>query len=351
VVQLRPARFPGAHDLEAWRARGDGQRRRGRQHPAWQTQLAARRPRDDRYSRCTAFQLSREWQTGDHPFDGRIYILSDDPLVLETLSINGRMRAVLLRLLATAGRALHCQDGRLWIVCAAEGEAKETSDEDLRRRFAGKFGADLQQLRDSLTSVAGADLEASRDLANAPRAWAARLSASCVLAGLAGGGYSLYLDRQQVVHDVIVRWSNGIALGAAVALCAFVVIRLRGTSVAHRALMDILLAAVPGIWLAANGALAWYNEHLDDTRPATYAVRVEDVQRTQRKSKYVYHLEVENWPDPRGNRKVRIDESVSVFVRAGGCVDVSWRRGRLGDGWVAAYQQNNNGQCGGAFVE
>ena len=225
------------------------------------------------------------------------------------------------------------------------------SDADLQRRFAGKFGADLLQLRDSLASIAGGDLGPARDPAISPRAWAARLSIGGALAGVIGGIYSLYLDRQQVVHDVIFRWSNWIALGAAIALCAFVVVRLRGTSVAHRALMDILLAAVPGIWLAANGACTWYNEHRDETQASVYGVRVEQAYRTKRKSSYVYHLEVENWPDPRGKRKVRIDESVFAYVRAGGCVDVIWRRGRLGDGWVAGYQQNVSGQCGGAFVE
>jgi hypothetical protein len=303
----------------------------------------------DRLAKVIGF--AHEWQTGDHPFDGRVYLLCDDPQVLERLSSNGRLRDALLRLLAVARRSLHCKDGRLWIACGAEGEAKEMSDENLQRRYAQKFGADLSLLRGSLLPIAGSGLESSRDRAIRPRAWVARMSAACALAGLIGGIYSLYLDRHQVVHVAIVHWSNGIALAAAFGLCAFLLLRLRGTSVAHRAFMDILLAAVPGAWLAANGVAAWCNEHLDRTTPASYGVRVESVYRTKSKGKYVYHLEVENWPDARGTRKVRIDAAVYAIVQPGGCVDVIWRRGRIGDGWVSGYRQNNNGQCGGAFVE
>ena len=303
----------------------------------------------DRLSKAIGF--AHEWQTGDHPFDGRVYLLCDDPLVLETLSSNGRLREVLLRLLAVSGRSLHCRNGRLWIVCGAEGEEKETRDEDLQRRFAQKFGVDLTLLRGSLTSIAGSGLETSRDRAIRPRTLVRQVSAACALGGVMGGIYSLYLDRQQVVHVAIVHWSNAIALAAAFGLCTYLMVRLRRSSVVHRAFMDILLAAVPGVWLAANGVLGWCNEHLDRTTPATYGVRVENVYRSKSKGKYTYHLEVENWPDARGTRKVRIGDAAYAIVQPGGCVDVIWRRGRFGDGWVAGYQPNNNGQCGGAFVE
>lgn len=295
--------------------------------------------------------LAREWQTGDRPFDGRVYLLCDDPLVLETLSINDRLRATLLRLLATPGRALHAEDGRLWIVCGAEEEAREMSDAELQRRFAGKFGADLDLVRGGLTSIVGSRFGTSRDPAVGPRAWISWMSGACALTGLIGGIYSLYLDRQQVVHDSIVHWSNGITLAAAVGLGVFLAVFLSGTSVVHRVLVDILRAAIPGIWLVACGMSTWGNEYLDRSTPATYSVRVQHTYRTKSKSAYTYHLLVESWPDPRASRKVRIDAAVAGFVRSGGCVDVIWRRGALGDGWVAGYRPNTNDRCGGALVE
>lgn len=298
-----------------------------------------------------ALGLAREWQTGDRPFDWRVYLLCDDPLVLETLSVNDRMRTTLLRLLATPGRSLHCKDGRMWIVCGAEGEAKEMSDAELQRRFAGKFAADLDLVRGGLTSLVGSGFGTSRDRAIRPRAWITWISAACALAGLIGGVYSLYLDRQQVVHVAIVHWSNWIAIAAAGGLGVFLVVFLRGTSVVHRVLLDILRAGLPGIWLAACGVSTWYNEHLDGSTPATYGVRVQNSYRTKSKNSYVYHLVVESWPDPRGKRRVNISEAVAGFTRAGGCVDVIWRRGSLGDGWVAGYRPNTSDQCGGAFVE
>ncbi len=57
------------------------------------------------------------------------------------------------------------------------------------------------------------------------------------------------------------------------------------------------------------------------------------------------------WPDPRGERKVQVPRYVYDFLVPGGCIDVLWRRGKPGDGWVAGFEPNNTNQCEGAFVE
>jgi len=303
----------------------------------------------DRLAKTVA--IAREWQTGDTVFDGRIYITCDDTILLESLSSDTQLRAALMRVLSIDGRAVYCASGRIWIKCDPEGESRDLSDELLQRRFAERLDGDLRVIRDRLAPLAGSAFDSPRDAALAPRKWIAAVSAVCAVLGLVGGAYDFLMDDQQVVRENIVRFGEWITGGAALAMLTWFAVKWRGTSVAHRALFDILFAAVPGVWLAAGGALTAGNEYLDASPPARYSVRVDNLYKKKTKSSWNYHLVVASWPDARGEREVKIDKIVFDTVQAGGCVDVIWRRGNFGDGWVSGYQQNTTNICEGTFVE
>ncbi|HLA73691.1 MAG TPA: hypothetical protein VK624_19445 [Steroidobacteraceae bacterium] len=303
----------------------------------------------DRFAKYVG--LAREWETGDATFDQRIYITCDDPLLQSALSSDAALHQTLSRVLATDGRSIYCAHGRLWLECGSEGEARTLSDAFLRERFARTFGDDLQLLRERLLPLAGRELESARDPTIAARTLMAIIASICAVLGIVGGIYDIFLDDQQVVRENIVRISNWTVAFAALALLTAYALRLHGTSSAQRALVDILLAALPGVWLAAGGSLTWYNEHRDTSPPALYSVRVDRVYKSEKKNGWDYYLVVAGWPDARGERKVEIDQAVFDAVRAGGCVDVIWRRGKFGDGWVSGYQQNTTNVCEGTFVE
>src|SRR5262245_61604454 len=105
---------------------------------------------------------------------------------------------------------------------------------------------------------------------------------------------------------------------------------LRSTSHTHSVLLDVLLAAAPGCWLASSGAATIYNEKLDVSAAELRPLQVSFAEAHKARHGMNYYLTVENWPDPRGERRVEIDQQLFAWMQQGGCITVTWRHGRLG---------------------
>jgi hypothetical protein len=59
------------------------------------------------------FGIAQEWQTGDESFDARIFILSEDPALLETLSTDKELRSLIATLMDFhRGARLDCARGK-----------------------------------------------------------------------------------------------------------------------------------------------------------------------------------------------------------------------------------------------
>jgi hypothetical protein len=58
-----------------------------------------------------------------------------------------------------------------------------------------------------------------------------------------------------------------------------------------------------------------------------------------------YYLAAARWPDARGKPLVAIKRDEYQVMQSGNCVDVLWRAGWLGDGWIEGYQPHNSVSC------
>jgi hypothetical protein len=116
-------------------------------------------------------------------------------------------------------------------------------------------------------------------------------------------------------------------------------------------LLDVLLAALPGTWLASNAVLTWYNEHRDNAAPVHFVAKVDSMYVSQHRNSKSYHLVISRWPDANDIRDVRVREDEYLLTHVDGCVLVRWHPGRLGDGWISGYERANTESCDGGMVE
>jgi hypothetical protein len=300
----------------------------------------------DRWAK--SFGIVREWQTGDTPFDDRVFIVSEDAVLLETLSVDRELRELVARLLAEQrGVALFCDRGNLWVDCAPSESLKDASDELLREQFARSLCPTLVRLRERLLRIATSDWQPERDLARRRQGWLSGAAGLCAVAGISAFFLNAGTDSYQVVREMISRYTLFATLSTGAALLVALALWLRATPLTHRVLFDVLLAAIPGAWFAASGALGWYNRHYDVSSPERRSVRVEQTYETIHRSRTSYHLVVAAWPDVRGQREVLVNPDEYRLMTPGGCVDVVWHRGRLGDGWISEYNRSESNRCDG----
>lgn len=330
--------------------------RRGRQRQVYGARISVAIPDRLRFSMhienmvdraAKNLGVAREWQTGDAAFDQRVFIASEDSVLLDRLTMDARLRATIIALLKDAnGQSLMCSRGWLELECGSQGAERSSTDEALRLWYLGRVDKPLADLKRALEGIAAELWQSHRD----PALLRERIiGVTAFVLGCVGiVGYLQISDfrDQQVVHSHIDRDTLFVTLTAFGAMLVALFLWLRPSPYTHRALFDSLLAALPGVCLAASGNLTWYNEAQDTSLPEPHRVKVDSLYVTTHKRTNHYHLVVARWPDPHGRRAVEVPYQTYSHIAAGACVGISWHRGALGDGWVAGYDVGT-GTCNG----
>jgi len=297
----------------------------------------------DRFAK--RFGIAQEWQTGDERFDEKVFILSEDPTLLETLSSDRELRELVATILDFHGGArLECARGQLMFDATLSEVDRKLSDEHLREMYAREIQPALARLRDRLERISVGDWRADRDPALRRKGWLVGVSTAIAATGIVGLFVGFMYDRHQVALDVIPRYSAWVTGGTGAALLAAAVLWLGRSPHTHAVVLDVLFAAMPGAWLASTAGFTWYNETHDESAPSHVVAHVESMYTTKHRSSTNYHLVVSGWPDAPGNRDVVVRKDEYSLTSVGGCVVLLWHRGRLGDGWISGYERADT--CG-----
>lgn len=176
------------------------------------------------------------------------------------------------------------------------------------------------------------------------RHWFSLAILACFLAGGLGFVYQWFHVDHQVARHTILRASAWTTAAVTTGFLVASFTALRGTSITHPVLLDILLAAVPTSWLATTGGFLFLNQAFDAGPPRSVIIPVVTAYSTGRMDTD-YYLEVPGWPDEHGMRKVELRRREFELVQQRGCVNVLWREGRLGDGWVQEYRLPAPADC------
>ena len=292
------------------------------------------------------FGIAQEWQTGDDQFDSKVFILSEDPALLETLSADREMRTLITTLLEFhKGGELDCAKGRLWFDVTTGDIDSELTDEAVSEMVAREIQPTLAKLRDRIARIAAGDWEAHRDPALGRKVWLVGISAALAALGIIGLLVEFIYDRNQIVLEEIPHLSAWITASIISALLAATFLWLGRRPHTHAVLLDVFLAALPGAWLASNAGLTWFNEKYDVYAPRHVAVRVDRMWTTKHKGRTKYHLALSNWPDVRGKNEVVVRQAEYQLAYVGGCIGVIWHAGRLGDGWISGYEPAGTSNC------
>jgi hypothetical protein len=290
----------------------------------------------DRFAKSLG--IAREWQTGDCGFDANVFIVSEDWTLNEALSADRELRTICTLLLTSRYGAIECKAGRLYYDLHGSG-SKDTSDKTVAAHLVRDWGATLLQLRERLQRISADRWQSARDPSLTRKAWLVGISVALGLAGFIGMFYSAGDIGRQVVQEAIPRYATWTTLAAISSLLAATFAWLRASPHTHGVLLDILLAALPGIFLATKGGLTIYNERCDPGAPRVEAVHVDQTYKRKNKNGTTYFLVVANWPDPRGERRTLIDASDFAWITPGACIGAVWHAGALGDGWVSGYRR------------
>jgi hypothetical protein len=163
------------------------------------------------------------------------------------------------------------------------------------------------------------------------------------------GGIAAFWQLGHEDHQVVVDGTYRIAAWAtscvAAALLLTMIATLGGTARAQHVFLDILFAGIPAAWLAAFGGSMFLNESLDPSSARRVPVPIARAWEEAGGKRSHYYLAAARWPDARGKPLVAIKRDEYQVMQSGNCVDVLWRTGWLGDGWIEGYQPHSSMSC------
>jgi hypothetical protein len=284
-----------------------------------------------------ALGIARELQTGDVAFDKRIFIQSEDPDVHDALRTNRELRKRLLDLMSSKAREISAANGHLWVISHAYNHLKERDDAEVARTVTMGLMPGINSLLPELAKIRGAPDADSRDQTRLVRRGISAAIATCYVCAVLGSIYALMHVDHQIVREAITRAAWAVTAGFVTALATVLALLVGATAFTHRVVLDIAIAAAPAAWLVGFGGAIWANQQFDSSVSRRVSIPVERVYATGKRNDD-WHLEVTGWPDPRGDRLVEISQSEAASV-SGRCIDVLWRDGSLGDGWIERYQR------------
>jgi hypothetical protein len=289
--------------------------------------------------------VAREPQTRDESFDDRLYVECEDTALLRALESSPALRQRFDELV-NSGKAgpVFCAKGRLWAYSRGYEAQRKLSDGELAALIVRDLHPALIAMRDELRQqVPGGGAETGAGTPGIRRRFTLAILA-CFLAGGLGFVYQWFHVDYQVARYTILRasvWTTA-AVGTGFLVALFTA--LRGTSITHDVLLDILLAAVPTSWLATTSGFLFINQTFDPGPPRSVIIPIATTYSTGQKDTD-YYLEVPRWPDEHGMRKVELRRREFELVQQRSCVNVLWREGRLGDGWVQEYRLPAPADC------
>lgn len=289
--------------------------------------------------------LSREWQSGEREFDDAVYVVGDDPPLLELLSRDAMLRRQAAALVTRPDGELYCAGGRLWLERSSSGPRRAVqSDESAAREFASLELAALRQLRDRLGTAVDGARKASDGL---PVLLIDLLVAVCVVVGIAGalgfmweGGLG---TPRQLVDDFIEQRAGMVFAGSTAVISLLLFALLRRASFTHLVVLELLLVGLPGAWLISHTTHQALNQALDASPPELVKVevtgsRVTESRRRRGGTRRHYHLTMRGWPDLRVPAELEVPERLYRQVLGGACIEAVWHRGHLGDPWISSWR-------------
>jgi hypothetical protein len=297
-----------------------------------------------------AFGISSEFQTGDRQFDGRVFIVSEEPLVHDALAMDVNLREGVNAL--TQHRKhweIYCDGGWLYVQYRGNhGYDRKTPSDKVAEDFANGVGDTLGLMGERVAALG--TIAASAASVNRERHIGV-FSAVCLVLGVVGlAGFVMSFitgHNHQVVFANTHALAKWVTAGAAVLLLAWLFLGLSRTSRTHSLLVDVLLAALPGVWFATVPAASWYNQNADLAAPTLEPVWVETLAQSRGgKGGPRYYVTVRRWPDPRGEPKLKIAFRHYTTLTASSCALAIWHRGALGDGWISGFAPDDGDACG-----
>ena len=287
----------------------------------------------DRFFKWTG--LTVEQQLGIDELDQSVYLVSDDPRVLDALKGDARACELLKRIFCSrphpdyAAVRLLCQGGRLRLAMREASYLPGRSHE-----MNHQVVPMLRELADRLPKAL--PVSAGRGDGRSLRAiLVLTLSSGLALTGL------LHLFRLLMfpgaitaspVKLLLVSLPTGAALFALLVVAATTL--LARSSRLHLVLLEVCLVGSFGAFASGLVATRDLNMSLDRSPAATMEAKVLDrrISRSRRGGTR-YYLVLSDWP-VEGQRKARVSYSTYATVRDGDTVQLRLREGWLGLAWV-----------------
>ena len=282
----------------------------------------------DRFFKSVGF--AREFQTGAESFDRKVYIACDHPAIETVLQADEGARAAILALFDRAAKRIYSDGAHLWVY--RKGDAMPDEHEV----------ALLERARVALAAVSVADLRLLKDpfflkaLLVESVAWALAIYGVAALFEFGLRAEPLYFDVTSIVRIGLL---TAVVLFAGLAALAWWL--LRGTSRAHRVLLESLLALCVGVPLSSLVVASDLNTGLDRSPPTVVSAVVQSKHITVTRSRKSgtrnhFHVRLAALEPTTPFVRTQFEVSSTSYGAApeGGRLAIVMRRGALGVPWL-----------------
>jgi hypothetical protein len=293
-------------------------------------------------------RLAREIQSGDAAFDRELYVIGEDPRLVDFLGGDHAFRAEALDLLSRFDvHRIDCFEGTLSVTVTCRLKVEPQDDNTLReiQEFAATYLPALHRLAarlDAFRSIPWDDADHPLPRRHARfngMTLALGVVSLLTLFALGFGDDELPrpLDTTNAGH-----WALVPALMAATGFAAAAWHLLRGSSILHIAILELVVLGGSSVFAMAFVAASIYNVRADVSPATVDVVRIVDktIVEQSGRPRITYHYLIFDAPSPLlGAARLDVSPWVYRFTEPGDCVELRRYPGALGDPWIAPLRQ------------
>ncbi len=290
----------------------------------------------DKLSKWMLF--STEPQANDSKFDDKVYIASDNNLLVSKLRQDEKARDVIQRILYLSNSGIKKSTfiknspHRLWVEYKTEGSLGGQSPKVLTQKIAPL----LQILREHLVEDLAAR-ESAVDIKNALISNILSLIPNALFISALFYFFEVSFTRSQE-SDYFYPFIPSLIIGLFVcivftAICKFL---LSDSSRAHIPVVEFVLLGYLSIILITFAGYHSANQDLDTVSPRIHSSIIHDkkINRGRRSTSYYFHVQENLGGDFRSEKKLKVSNRLFNQIEIGEQIDIAIKPGYLGHEWI-----------------
>lgn len=294
-------------------------------------------------------KLSNEHQIRKTKFDNLVYITSDNPSFLNTLSSNEQLSSCIINVFEAAEqhdvilKELRHNYGKLWVKLKIKNNQSDENEEEILKKISAEITPLLYTINSLLKEPSSKNLNKWKDPFTLKAAIIIGLSSGLAL----NGAFHLFtlfvwtkipfiIDVNELIKDALFYGTCFILI-----LILITIYILKRSSRTHLVLIELIVIGYFGAVSTAYYELRDINIGLDKSKVISYNVKVHKKRYSSGKSSS-YFLTIDDWNNKSKTKEINVPFYLYKKAKVNHFITVNQKQGYLGYRWVKSIKTPKN---------